>query len=362
MPENEKIDANQLMFLLVPTVISTAILIVPNVVAMYTRQDGWISIIAAWFLVLASTLSIAAVCSHYPGSTLIQITGNLIGKWFEKTMCILYIYFFVLYITVPTNEIVDFTALYALARTPPTITMVLFLTLTGLAAWAGVEVIARAAGFMLPMAQIFVVIATVLLMRDFHFDLLKPALSTPAPELLRGSLIPMAWLSETFILGFLTPWLRELKPVVRITWWTMAMLGSTMVLVFLDTFLVLGPLTGHVTYSFYTAIRQVSIANFIERIDPVVVSVWVYGVFIKVSLFLWLLCTAVQRLFALANYRPLVLPTTLFCMVATMWTFRDAASMDQFLTYTIPMSSILFQMLLPFMIYIVHLYKRSRRQ
>ncbi|WP_029421478.1 GerAB/ArcD/ProY family transporter [Alicyclobacillus macrosporangiidus] len=360
MPEKEKIDATQLMFILVPTIISTAILIIPNVTSAYARQNGWASVLLASVIGFWVVLVMAKLCMRYPGLTFPEIGGKMFGRWFEVVAYAGYSYIFLLYVTISTNEIIHFTALYAQPRTPTVVTIFLFLIFPGIAAWAGIEVIGRAAGFMLPLAQIFVTILTLLLIPEMKLDYLKPVLAMPYTAVLKGAMIPAAWLSEVYILGFIFPWIRNPERGLRSAMWAVITLVSTMVLICLDTFLVLGPLTGKMSYAFYTAVRQVSIADFIERIDPVVVSVWLYGVFIKVSIFLWLLCTTFAGLFRMRHYRPMVLPMTLLCMVGALWTFPDAASMQTYLTYTFPPNAMLFQVAVPTLLYAVDWIRGKR--
>jgi len=54
--------------------------------------------------------------------------------------------------------------------------------------------------------------------------------------------------------------------------------------------------------------RVISIANFLERLEAVIIGVWITGGFVKVSVFYWAAVLGSAQVLDLKDYRLLVLP------------------------------------------------------
>ncbi|MCL6518063.1 endospore germination permease [Alicyclobacillus sp.] len=359
MPEREKISAPQVAFILIPLVMATSILSVPNVTATFARQDSWMSMLLSAITAVWAIAVMTALERRHPGQTYLAIGDAVCGRWIGRGLALSYAYLFWVLTNVIVDEIMSFLTLFAQPRTPREVTILLFLSLCGTAVWAGLEVIARTAEFLLPISLAFVFIVTFLLIPEMKPDYLRPVLAPPYLPIVQGAMVPMAWMGEIFAVGFLLPFVRQPERVRGYCWLSVAILIGTMTLITMESFMVNGPLTPKLAYAYYNAIRQVSIADFIERIDPVIVSIWIYAGFVKTSTFLWLFATSAAHVFGLPNHRPLVLPLTLLTAAGTLWTFYASPELNAFLLYTFPLVALTSFNVVPSLVFLIDLL-RSR--
>jgi spore germination protein KB len=85
-------------------------------------------------------------------------------------------------------------------------------------------------------------------------------------------------------------------------------LGAIWVLMNITIIGVLGQDIRNHFFPFFAAVRLIHIADFLERIDSIFLAVWLFGMFLRVSLLLWSLAVGTAQWLRVANYRPLVLP------------------------------------------------------
>lgn len=126
-----------------------------------------------------------------------------------------------------------------------------------------------------------------------------------------------------------------------------------MVLIALQSTMVAGPLTEKMIYSYYLTARYISVGDFFERIDPIIVAIWMFGLILKESLLVFALAEAIKQVTGATTHRLIVLPTTLLMMLGCLWFFPNLAELRTFLTYTFPVEGMLVQNLLPTLLLLV---------
>lgn len=142
---------------------------------------------------------------------------------------------------------------------------------------------------------------------------LKPVLAKGLLPVFMGAIVPSGWMGEFFVLGF---------------------------------------------YPIFELIRYISVAEFLERMDPLIVSVWTMGAFLKESVFLFVFCLCISQLFGLSNYRSIILPLTLLAIIGAIWVTKNTQDMHNFLVYTFPFTAFVTHNLIPRILMIVDSIRR----
>lgn len=359
--KREIISGPQLVFLLIPVVTATEFMSVPGVIYQYAKEDAWISYLlslvpAIWAILVFTTLAL-----RNPGMSFTQYTEKILGKWLGKIVGLLYIYYLFVYVTTITDENMTFITLFALPHTPRVVTISSFLLVCGVGAWLGIEALARCSEFLVPLSIVFALIVSVLLMTQMVPQYLLPSLGHGIRPIFQGAIVPSAWAGEFFILGFLLPYLNVPHKSRKYSLLGLLFVMLIMLMVIFESIMVGGPLTSQLKYAYYAAVRYVSIGNFLERIDPVVLSVWVYIGFIKAAVFLWAFATCIAQVFGMSNYRMLVIPVSLLSIAGCFWIFSNAFEMSHYLATTFPASGLVSQNLIPTLILLVDVVRTRKR-
>ncbi|WP_066249584.1 GerAB/ArcD/ProY family transporter [Neobacillus drentensis] len=121
-----------------------------------------------------------------------------------------------------------------------------------------------------------------------------------------GSYTVIPFLGEIFILVFIFPYLTQKSKTLKSVSWAIVLgiLLITVNLVFL--LLLFGPnLTNHLTYPMLEMVRYIRIADFIENLDPFLISIWSTTVYLKISIMFYLSVLILAQIFRLKDHRPL---------------------------------------------------------
>ncbi|BFT72948.1 GerAB/ArcD/ProY family transporter [Paenibacillus sp. P36] len=155
MHNTEKITANQLGILLFSFIASTIILTIPGLMAMFAKQDAWISVLPSTTTGLLSIWVMTKLAKRYPGLTIIAYSQKILGKWLGTCLGLYYIYFWFMSISIMTIQHTFFIKTLLLPRSPSIIGSLTLLILCGLAVYMGIEVIGRCAEFLTPLKLFF---------------------------------------------------------------------------------------------------------------------------------------------------------------------------------------------------------------
>ena len=151
MIEKGKISALQMTILMVPTIVATAVLLVPGITVKHAKQDLWIS--PLWATIMGFMVIFIAYQLHklYPNESIIQYTNRILGPFFGKTIGFIYIIFYFHINGIIIREYGEFVVGTFLPHTPMYVVLGTMVLVSSAAVYGGIEVIARASQIMAPV-------------------------------------------------------------------------------------------------------------------------------------------------------------------------------------------------------------------
>lgn len=348
MKSLQRISQWQLMMLLLPLIIATEILPVTDLTAKFAHHRAWISMFPAGITGIWSIFVMTELSRRHPGKSIVEYSMDILGKWLGRVFGIVILLQVFVYTTKVASESMTFVTMFALPRTPKWVVLSLFLLACGIAAWGGLEIIARCAETFVPILILFFVIVFIFLIPNMHPTYARPILGPYwLQTVFQAAIVPSAWFGEFMVLGFLLPFLNDTTKLRRRSFGWLLILVLFVSAVALQSTMVAGPLTEKLTYSYYITARYISLGDFFERIDPVIVSIWMYGMIIKEAICLFVAALAVVHLFQLSDHRLVLIPVILLSMFGCLWFFPNIAELRSFLTYTFPIEGVVIQCVLP---------------
>jgi spore germination protein KB len=360
MQTTEKISCNQLGILLFSFVASTIILTIPGLMAMFAKQDAWLSVIPSTSTGLLSIWVMTQLAKRYPGLTIMEYSQKILGKWLGKCLGAYYIYFWFMSISIMTIQHTFFIKTLLLPRSPSIVGSLTLLILCGLAVYMGIEVIGRCSEFLTPLKLVFLVPLLILTIGAADPEQLRPFLGDGILPVLQGAILPAgAFMNQLFILGWLLPYLNQPQKALKVSLYALVCIFIFIFIVVLSTIMVLGSLTGQLNYSYLSVMQYIGIEGSFERLEAIAVMIWVIGSFVKVSLSLFILCLSISQLFGIRNYRDLVAPITLLCLIGSVWVFKNSAELQTYLTLTYPSGGFVTQSLIPLLLLLIDTIKRK---
>lgn len=360
MMPTEKINTWQATALLTCGIIPTAILFPPQYMAQLAGRDAWLAFLLAGLLGGLLAVLIVTLSSFYPESDLLQIAETLLGPVLGKTIILLYVFFFIIVSALVVREFSAFMVSAFMQFTPLEVFSLVMVAIALYAVYQGLEVISRVSEIVF-ISVIFSLLLFVLLsFQELDFRTLLPILEAGMQPVMQGSIVFFVWTGEIFFLAMLYPhlerparaWLAGVIPVALVTFFVTA--GAVITesyFGFQFTARQLFPLLGYV--------RLIGLAAFWERIEALVILIWVAGIFVKVAFFIYVAVIALVRLFNLSGYRCLLLPTGALVFVLSIIMFESTVELNSFLRDIWPFFSPLFALVFPLLFLLLHFLKKA---
>lgn len=362
LTDKGKISSTQLAFMIFPAILATSILSVPSMTMHYAGHDMWISPLIGATVGLAVIGISFGLHRLYPGQTIMRSSTQIAGWWGGKAIGLI----FLLYLPHLTGLIIreygEFIASNALPRTPLFVVMGTMVLVCAINVRLGIEVVGRTSQVFVSILVILMCLIFILLIGELHLGELLPFLENGILPIFKGAVAPAAWFSEYIVLAFLLPYLDGKKNPARTMMFSLVLTTGAMIVTNLFCLFLLGDLTDSFAFPFMIAARYITIADFLQHIEAVVIGIWIFGIFVKISVFLYIFATSTAEWFGLDNYKPLVFPLAFLCMVFAYWLASDGLGVAGLVSASANVYTMSVLLVLPAMIYGLALLKNMFKQ
>jgi spore germination protein KB len=358
MVEKGKITALQMGIMMYPTIIATAILIVPGITAEKAHLDLWVSPIWASIVGCTTVLVMCALNRIYPEETLIQYINRIIGRIPGKAIALLVLVFYLHVTGVIIKEYAEFISGIFLTRTPLIVIISSLTLVCAFAVRSGIEVVARLSELIVPIIIFIVMILIILLLPDLEIRRMFPMFENGIMPSIEGALAPMGWFSEYALISFMLPFLVNRKQGQKFALMSMFIVAFTLVLVNFVLLFLVGGGVSNILYPFMSAVRYISIADFFEHVESLVMAIWVMGAFLKISVFYYSITLGTAQWLNLSSIRNVVFPIGILLVLFTYWTPPTLPGLSHYLGTQLPYILMGFQTGFPLLLLIITLLRR----
>ncbi|MDN5292856.1 MAG: spore germination protein [Eubacteriales bacterium] len=350
----------QLQWLLFNTVFPTAVMFVSAITAQVARQDAWIAI-----LLFATVFGLVAglVCYYlgirFPRLNLVQYVDLLVGKAAGKVISCAYIIFFLWINAAIIREFSSFLATAFMPETPELVFTATIMLLSAYMVRNGLEVMASVNQLLVSVMLFVFASITLLSVNDMDFGRLLPVLEKGWLPVLKASLTPGYWRTEVAVMLMLLPYLKEPREGKRAVVRAVLILGFLVTVDVISNLAIFGPeLTANSTFPTLNQIRYISLARFLDRIEAVVMILWVAGILIKVGVFYYVAVLALAQLFQLEDYKPVVLPVGFLLALLSDVLFTGSQDLKEFIIKPLAVMAYTFHLAIPLFLLLVAAVRR----
>ncbi|MDF2962298.1 MAG: spore germination family protein [Paenibacillus sp.] len=362
MIEKGRISAFQMAFMIYIVIVATADLTQPASTYKFAGRDMWISIILSSLIGLLTVFIICRLGKYYPKKSIIQFSGQIVGRVAGKVISF-YLLFYYLYITaIITRQYAEFIVSSFFIDTPLIVVIAGMILVCAYAVYCGLEVLGRASQIIVPVTIIFWLLLVILLIKDMHPKNMFPIMEEGFAPPLIGAVIPSSWFAHPFLITFLLPHITDQNKAMK--WGIISVCFSMFILAVLNltALLIFGSVTGSLTFPVMNAVRYISVAEFLEHLESILMAIWVAGAFLKISVCYYVFVLGFAQWTNLPNYRALVLPFGLIITVFTIWIFPGVAEMSQYFTTIAPFYDLSSKLLIPILLLIIAIAVKKRRE
>ncbi|MEK4006920.1 GerAB/ArcD/ProY family transporter [Paenibacillus sp. FSL H3-0333] len=359
LTDKGKISVTQLAFLVFPSILATAILSVPGITMHYAGHDMWLSPILG-SLIGVTVIGISLGLNRlYPGKTIMQ-SSLLIAGWLPGKVIGLGFLLFLPHLNgLIILEYGEFIVNNALPKTPLLVIMGTMVAVCAINVRQGIEVVSRTAQVFVTLLVVMLCLIFVLLTGELRPAELLPFMENGFVPIVKGAVAPAAWFSEYTVLAFLLPYINSKKHLGRTMLVSLVVTTLAMTVTNLFCLLLMGDLTDSFAFPVMIAARYITIADFLQHIEALIIAIWIFGIFVKISVFLYIFATSAAEWFGLDDYRPLVIPLAFVSMVFSYWVVTGAAGAAALISASANIYTMMFLVGLPAAIYGLALLKKG---
>lgn len=353
-----KISAMQLCLLFIANRVAIMTVFLPG----SGIKNAWISALLSGCGGLLLTWMIVKLAQYYPNQTLVQICITLLGKWVGGVFVFLFLWFFLDISTIIIRQFAEIITTAIMPETPLAFFIIFIVIAVIFAVHRGMEAILRTNAIMLPVSLASILILLVLVRKEISFDALKPLFEDKWISIFENSVVSLAWFGEIIILPMFFPYVQDKNKVLSYSLYSVLISTTFLVLLVITVIGVFGvEEANNLTLPVFSLVRMVSVANFLERIEAVMVAVWISLLYTKISIYLYAGVIGVGQWLHLKSYRFLIIPMALIAVVLTYTSFESMADIKHFIS---PINwgiiGIFIGFILPTILFIIASFKRRK--
>jgi spore germination protein KB len=359
MIEKGKISAFQMGVIMYPTIVTTALLLVPTVTATAAHRDFWISPIWASLNGLFTVFVAVKLSKHYPDKTLFEYVELIIGRFPGKVLGLIFLLFFLYQSGFIVREYGEFVVGVFLSRTPLSVIMGTMMLVCAMNVRGGLEVIGRSAQMFVPIVLFLFVWIVILLIPDLDSNNMLPVMEDGLGPSLLGSLVPLGWFGEFILVAIMLPYVADRQKGMKWGMISVLTVMLTMVITNIASLFLFGDSTTTYVYPVMVAARYISVADFFQHLEAVVMAIWVMGMFIKISMFFYTIVLGTAQWLKLSDYRPITLPIGFIVLLFGLWVSPSLQEMVHYISTISPFYLLTFQTAIPTLLLIIALIRKT---
>ena len=310
MLESGKISHIQFSILVALYVIGSSILLMPSAFVAKANQDAWLAAILGVGISTLFVLLYNALGSSFPTLTLAEYNEKILGKWLGKFISLLYFTYFFLISALVLRNMGDFIVTHILRDTPIGIIEIIFLLVVIMGVHLGLETFSRTSELVFPWVVLLFFMLVVFLIPQIKFLNFQPILEKGIKPVINGSL-PYIGTPTLELVAFLMlfPYVNRTKNSKRAFLVGNVIGGTALIIVTMLSVFVLGvTLTSSEIYPTYILATKINVGNFLERIEAVVAVLWIFTIFIKLTVCFYASSLCLAQTLNLKEYRFLLVP------------------------------------------------------
>ncbi|OAB42850.1 GerAB/ArcD/ProY family transporter [Paenibacillus glacialis] len=291
------------------------------------KQHTYVTYLMAAILFMGVLWMLLRSAKRFPDQDLFQ---SLVSRFpvIGRGVGFLYILFFLYILTRDIRIMVDYTRVVLLPNTPFIVTSLLIIATVVFIVRGGLRTLISLSEIMGPIVILALFIMLIMLFKDFHLENMMPFFHMDIPGVSEGTWLVMSSSGQIIMLPLIisSKDYRYRDPLYSLVIGTLLI-----VLVVLTLILVIGvPLAERLMYPSYELVREIRIADFLDRFDLLFVLLWYPFILINMAISLYVICYGLKIMVPSVSGKMMAAPIGLLSLSCSAWFFRDTIQMLDF--------------------------------
>lgn len=313
LQSRNKISMRQVLLMCVTVEFSPTVRLVGGYAAQAAKQAGWISGILSFIPILILLFILRAFCKkNYKEAHFMYIIRDIMGNIPGRIIIVIYFIWLVLLWSFYIRHFAERIAGTILPNVHISIFIIAVLIIAAIVLGSGITILAR-------MNEVIILVIIFTMYASFLFSLplvkiqnITPVYFTDILPGFSGSMVLWALYGYLIVFFFFGNQINDKEKLFKLGMYKAVILVISNTLLIIFTIGSLGfSLTARLPRSTFVWIRQISVFGVVERIESIVVEIWIMADFMIISVFAYAILCIIKDFFNLNSYKPLVIP----CMV-----------------------------------------------
>ena len=324
-------------------------------VSASAEQDSWISILLASAMTIPVVLVYARILHLFPEKDICEITEILFGKIGSKLFILLFTWYAIHLGGLIMCNFHEFIALMDLPNTPHFVVILPFVLVILYLARSGLKILGNWSIIILIIILFVVIITVILSFRMMKFTNLLPIFNHDIGTLSRSAFSIFSFpLAETVLFLPIFGCLKKGTSPYKI-YISGILLGSLILLIIiLRNIVSLGSQMVSTEYfPSYVAARIIDVESFLTRMEGTITVNFILAGITKTTVCVFAASKCLSKLIGVQDSKPLIIPVCLLMLAICFTSYQNIMQMFTFAEAFYPFYALIFQVLIPFVIWIV---------
>lgn len=286
-------------------------------------EDGlnaaWMIVIGSFLLILPSLIILNRVLKKYQSKNILEITQLALGKPLAFLFAFILLFFTLINTATDSRSYMTQLITINFPNTPLFILYLCFLLICIWGAKKGWESIAAVSWMAFPYLMIVVGILIFLMLKDAIFARTFPLFGTGKWEIAKASFTYSSMFGDAIIFSMMYPFVKNHKTYTRSLFSGIIFSLFIMVLMYLSYVWMFDYRSVEkITFPYNEAIRYVSLGRAITNVETFFITLWLVAVFIKFTVYIYIVCKIFGFLFQIKEFEYTILPITFLILMIAM--------------------------------------------
>lgn len=292
--------------------------------------SAWISV------VLGSIAGISLVYFAYrlalrrPNQHFGQYGLTIVGRWIHVPLSLMLVFSFIFSSAFVLRELENIMTAFYLRGTPPWAIAALFGICIVRVVRSGAVTLFRSAQGIFIFSVVAVLSIPFLVGTELNGNMIIALFTNiDPPGIWNGMIIAIALFGELTLILFLLPHFAQPDQTMKSLGWAIFTAVVITLAGLISSILLFGPeLTGNLSMPLLELIRYAKFGSFFQNLDPLLIIFWLYSMFIKISLFLYVSVILLTHTLGLKDHKPLSGLMTAAVVLISLYMVRTEAELS----------------------------------
>jgi spore germination protein KB len=302
-----KLTKYQYFWLLLSMEITT-LLLTPSLTFKEAKQGAPMAMLLAGVASLLVTYIAIKLSLLYPEETFVEYVPKIIGKWLGRTIILAYLLLWITATGIILRQYADFVHSALLVATPFWVVVLFMVFVMVYAVHGGLHIVGRCSEVIGPIIIFNIVVFKLLTIINYRPERMLPLLPIEGViPVLKGSTLAASFLSESFMIVMLVAFLSDKKKAVSSGLWGVGIAAIILITGVIDVLLIMdNTVPAKLLYPIYNITQYISIMEFIQNLDILMVVGTIFSFFIKLCLYMFMTSYGAAQLFHIRKWKYLI--------------------------------------------------------